>query len=167
LIVIAVMVKRGGVTKNGRKISMLSPKEFLTQVAAKITGGNRSEAIATIFATEQYVATELFGTAEPGSRGRGRPPKEETAAAIGSKQTKGGTSAPPLYQVPRLISQRYPAGATREQVMILAGWKTGGANANLARLRKEGLVTVNEGIWRVTEEGVRRATEAPPTQRAA
>jgi len=88
----------------------------------------------------QKEAEALAGTGGAAGRQRGRPRKTEGTDTRANRAAPA--EGPTLAQLPGLIRERYPNGATPDEVIGLMGWKKGAPMSNIQRqLVAKGLLT--------------------------
>lgn len=87
------------------------------------------------------------------------PPKR---ALLPSKPNGDGSSLPPGEVAILSALIQYPAGLTRDQLTVLAGYKRSTRDAYIARLRDRGYVTIGGDGVEATPEGIAALPDAQP-----
>lgn len=111
----------------------------------------------SVIASCEGLLTEMGAPAHSArtARRRGRPPSVPGTATTSSPAAKVA-----MQDIPRLLAEQYPAGATYEQIRKLAGWKDTAPASNVQRLLvRQGKLTLTDGIY--------RAPATTPIERAA
>jgi hypothetical protein len=115
--------------------------DFLKKASAAITGGNFTTAEVLCESAGDLLAT--MRTKTVATPGRGRPRKAASAEAPAAP-TKIAMNA-----IPQLLAEKFPDGATYEQIRQLAGWKPTAPPSNVQRLLvNKGKLTLENGVYR-------------------